>query len=100
MSLANILYVWQLVLEYSKKEQECETLRKKVDSCKEESNYYTNKSSDLAHEFNALLDAFQQVCTKQLYALWLLYYVSLLWYMSCWNSDEFQKVVQFHFLFN
>ncbi|KAI0242685.1 hypothetical protein LSAT2_011759 [Lamellibrachia satsuma] len=51
----------KLVVEYSKKEQECETLRKKVDSCREESNYYTNKSSDLAHEFNALLGAFQQV---------------------------------------
>ena len=50
-----------MVHEYSKKDEECEDLKKKLTYREEEANYYQNRACDLALEYNGLLDTYQRV---------------------------------------
>ncbi|KAK2179450.1 hypothetical protein NP493_489g03076 [Ridgeia piscesae] len=51
----------RMVHEYSKKDEECEDLKKKLTYREEEANYYQNRACDLALEYNGLLDTYQRV---------------------------------------
>ena len=56
-----------MVHEYSKKDEECEDLKKKLTYREEEVNYYQNRACDLALEYNSLLDSYQRVGAKTTY---------------------------------